>query len=165
MRAFLSHSSADRDLATTIYRSLRDQALPVWFDRLELQPGDSLLKKIVEGISESDYLLALVTDESKNSAWVEKEITIALTQEIHGTGPKVIPWGRKTGSIRHATIELTCGETHEPGRSKPKSSGRHLPRGKSLQQKGGALMACEGVGSIHRNSTRRTGKPSTGGRD
>lgn len=91
MRAFLSHSSADKPLATTIYRSLRDEAVAVWFDRLELRPGDSLLKKIADGISSSDYLLALVTDNSKSSAWVEKEITIALTQEINGKGPKVIP--------------------------------------------------------------------------
>ena len=91
MRAFLSHSSADKPLAATIYRSLRDEAVAVWFDRLELRPGDSLLKKIADGISGSDYLLALVTDNSKSSAWVEKEITIALTQEINGKGPKVIP--------------------------------------------------------------------------
>jgi TIR domain len=91
MRAFLSHSSADKPLATLIYRSLRDEAVAVWFDRLELRAGDSLLKKIADGISSSDYLLALVTDNSKSSAWVEKEITIALTQEINGKGPKVIP--------------------------------------------------------------------------
>ena len=91
MRAFLSHSSADKPLAIKIYRSLRDQAVAVWFDRIEMRPGDSLLKKIAEGISDSDYLLVLVTEISKRSPWVEKEVTIALTQEIQGTGPKVIP--------------------------------------------------------------------------
>jgi hypothetical protein len=91
MRAFLSHSSADKLLSTTIYRKLRDEAVAVWFDQLELRPGDSLLKKIDEGISTSDFLLALVTDNSKHSAWVDKEIAIALTQEINGKGPRVIP--------------------------------------------------------------------------
>lgn len=91
MRAFLSHSSVDKPLATKIYRNLRDQAVDVWFDRLEMRAGDSLLAKISEGIGKSEYLLVLVTENSKASAWVEKELSIALTQEINGTGPKVIP--------------------------------------------------------------------------
>ncbi|MCP5364111.1 MAG: toll/interleukin-1 receptor domain-containing protein [Hyphomicrobiales bacterium] len=91
MRAFLSHSSADKPLATKIYRALRDQAVSVWFDRIELRPGDPLLAKISEGIGSSDCLLVLVTETSKQSRWVEKEVSIALTKEVEGTGPKVIP--------------------------------------------------------------------------
>jgi hypothetical protein len=91
MRAFLSHSSADKQLAILIYRALRDQAVDVWFDRLELRAGDSLLTKIAEGIGNAEYLLVLVTENSKVSSWVQKELSIALTQEINGTGPKVIP--------------------------------------------------------------------------
>jgi hypothetical protein len=91
MRAFLSHSSADKPLATQIYRALRDQAVDVWFDRLELRAGDSLLKKIAEGIGSAEYLLVLVTDDSKRSAWVEKELSLALNQEVNGRGLKVIP--------------------------------------------------------------------------
>lgn len=87
MQAFLSHSSADRPLAATIYRSLRDQAVSVWFDRMEMAPGDSLLKKIADGISNSDCVLVLVTENSKRSTWVEKEVSIALT----GAGPRLIP--------------------------------------------------------------------------
>lgn len=91
MRAFLSHSSVDKPLATIIFRLLRDQAVSVWFDRMEMRPGDSLLKKIADGISNSDCLLVLVTDNSKQSPWVEKETTIALTKELHDTGPRVVP--------------------------------------------------------------------------
>jgi len=91
MRAFLSHSSADKPLATAIYRSLRNQAVSIWFDRLELRPGDSLLKGIADGIGNSDCLLVLVTETSNQSRWVEKEVGIALTQEVEGKGPRVIP--------------------------------------------------------------------------
>lgn len=91
MRAFLSHSSADNDLAWKIYRWLRDQAVSVWFDRIELRPGDSLLSKIAAGITRANVLLVLVTKSSIRSPWVEKELSIALTQEVQGTGPKVIP--------------------------------------------------------------------------
>lgn len=91
MKAFLSHSSADNALAKQIYRWLRDQAVSVWFDRVELRPGDSLLSKIAGGITDVDCLVVLVTENSKNSKWVERELSIALTQEIEGTGPRVIP--------------------------------------------------------------------------
>src|SRR5690349_908714 len=91
MRAFLSHSSADKPLATKIYRLLRDQAVSIWFDRLEMRPGDSLLKKIASGIHGADCLLVLVTDNSNRSPWVEKEVTIALTREVQNSGPIVIP--------------------------------------------------------------------------
>lgn len=91
MRAFLSHSSADKSLAIHIYRALRDQAVDVWFDCLELRAGDSLLTKIADGIGNAEFLLVLVTENAKASAWVKKELSIALAQEVNGTGPKVIP--------------------------------------------------------------------------
>jgi hypothetical protein len=91
MRAFLSHSCADNPLAKKIYRFLRDQAVSVWFDRIELRPGDSLITKIARGLTDSDILLVLVTENSKKSPWVEKEVAIALAKEVNRTGPKVIP--------------------------------------------------------------------------
>ncbi|NDJ59701.1 MAG: toll/interleukin-1 receptor domain-containing protein, partial [Chloroflexi bacterium] len=91
MRAFLSHSSADKPLARKIFRALRDQAVSVWFDTVELRPGDSLLGKISAGIAQSDYLLILITENSSKSRWVQYEVETALTQEIDGIGPIVIP--------------------------------------------------------------------------
>ena len=91
MRAFLSHSSADNALATRVYRFLRDQPVSIWFDHIELRPGDSLLSRIAEGIGNSDALLALITETSKKSPWVTKELDIALTLEVSGKGPRVIP--------------------------------------------------------------------------
>lgn len=91
IRVFISHSSADKPLAKTIYRSLRDQAVALWFDSIELRPGDSLLKRIAEGITTSDYLLVLVTETSIRSEWVQKEVSIALSKESNGDGPTIIP--------------------------------------------------------------------------
>ena len=44
MRAFLSHSSADKPLATQIYRAIRDQAVDVWFDRLEMRAIETVVR-------------------------------------------------------------------------------------------------------------------------
>ncbi len=91
MKAFLSHSSADNALATRLFRFMRDQAVDVWFDRVELRPGDSLLGEIGAGIESADFLLALLTEKSVASPWVQKELTIALNREISGKKPRVIP--------------------------------------------------------------------------
>ncbi len=91
MKAFISHSSSDKPLATIVYRYLRDAGVDIWFDRLEMRPGDSLIEKISEGIENSDFLLFLISDSSKSSQWVKKELNIALTLEMNGKGPKVIP--------------------------------------------------------------------------
>ncbi len=90
-RIFLSHSSSDNILAKRIYRWLRDQAVSAWFDRIELRPGDSLMSMISRGITNADFLLVLITENSKRSRWVETEVSIAITKEINGNGPKVIP--------------------------------------------------------------------------
>ena len=112
MRAFLSYSSADRTVATTIFRTLRDQAVVMWFDELELYPGDSLIDRIADGITKADYLLVLVTDNSKQSPWVQKELSIALTQELTGDGPIVIPLlldGCKVPTVVADKVYVTIG--------------------------------------------------------
>jgi len=88
MKAFLSYSSEDKILGKKIYRWLRNQAVSVWYDRIELRPADSLIAKIEEGITNSDYLIVLITENSKRSHWVKKEIPIALKSEKDLTGPK-----------------------------------------------------------------------------
>jgi hypothetical protein len=90
MKAFLSYSSEDKILGKKIYRWLRNQAVSVWYDRIELRPADSLIAKIEEGITNSDYLIVLITENSKRSHWVKKEISIALKSEKDLTGPKIV---------------------------------------------------------------------------
>jgi hypothetical protein len=90
VRAFLSHSSADVLLAKRIFEFLRDQAVSVWFDRVELRPGDGLLSAISSGIEQAGFLLALITRNSVASPWVQKELSVALAREIGGSPMKVV---------------------------------------------------------------------------
>jgi TIR domain len=91
MKAFLSHSSVDIVLARKIFGFLRDQPVSVWFDRIELRPGDPLISKISEGITEASFLFALLTAKSVSSKWVQKELTVALAREINGEPIRVVP--------------------------------------------------------------------------
>jgi hypothetical protein len=46
--------------------------------------GDSLLQRIGHAIDKSGHLLACISPTSVNSAWVQRELEIALTSDIAG---------------------------------------------------------------------------------
>lgn len=88
---FMSHSSADKPFARRLGNELRGYGASVWIDNAEIRVGDSLIAKISEGISTTDYLVVLLSKASCESEWVQREVNIALTQEIHGKTVKVLP--------------------------------------------------------------------------
>ena len=63
----------------------------VWIDEAEIKIGDSLLAKIGSGISESDFLAAVLSPNSVESSWVQTELEIASTLQISGAPITVLP--------------------------------------------------------------------------
>lgn len=88
---FLSHSSKDKAFAKRLARDLKAHALRVWVDEAEMLVGDSLIGKLEEGIREMEYLGVLLSPDSVRSEWVQREVEIALNQEIKGKKVKVLP--------------------------------------------------------------------------
>lgn len=88
---FLSHSSADRDFVRRLGADLRESGVHVWIDEAEIQVGDSLIRKIGDGINEVDYLAVVLSPSSVSSKWVNRELEIALNQEIATDNVKVLP--------------------------------------------------------------------------
>jgi len=83
-QVFISHNSKDKPMARQLARDLKRRGVPVWIDEAEIKLGDSLLTKIQEGIDLVDYLVVLISRNSISSAWVNKEVEIAMTKEIAG---------------------------------------------------------------------------------
>ena len=50
MQVFLSHNSADKDIAEAIGGFLTKRGITVWIDSRRMTAGDSLIEKIGEGI-------------------------------------------------------------------------------------------------------------------
>lgn len=88
---FLSHSHIDKPLARRLANDLTKHGIRVWIDEAEILVGDSLIKKIREGIDEVDYLAALLSPESVSSQWVQEELEVAMNQQIEGKRVKVLP--------------------------------------------------------------------------
>lgn len=88
---FLSHSNKDKSIAIKLARDLQKAKVKVWLDEAEMKIGDSLIEKIGAGIKQSEYLAVILTRNSVGSEWVQREVEIALTEEIHGHRVKVLP--------------------------------------------------------------------------
>lgn len=75
MKAFISHSSAQKDFADVIVDKLgRDQCI---LDKYDFEPAYTSLSQIVNGINRSEVLVFLVTKESLASDWCRNEISLA----------------------------------------------------------------------------------------
>lgn len=89
---FLCHTSADKPFVRKLKKSLEQQGVEqVWLDDSEIDIGDSLIKKIEEGIKKSKYFGIILSPRSINSNWVKKELEIAFNREISNDEVVILP--------------------------------------------------------------------------
>jgi hypothetical protein len=63
----------------------------VWFDKWEIQVGDSITQKIENGIRENEYLGIVLSPEALKSEWVKSELGAALSKQINNKKITVLP--------------------------------------------------------------------------
>jgi len=89
--AFISHSSKDKPFVRRLAPDLVANGVKVWLDEQRILVGDSLPEKIAQGLAESDFFLVVASENSTNSAWVKKELSVALVHEIERRKVTVLP--------------------------------------------------------------------------
>ena len=89
---FLSHTSADKSFVRELKNGLEAHGVKdVWLDEAEILVGDSLTKKIDEGLKKTKYIGVVLSPRSIKSAWVERELDIAINREIATGEVAVLP--------------------------------------------------------------------------
>lgn len=89
---FLSHTSEDKPFARKLKETLVERGVEnVWLDEAEIMVGDSLIKKIEEGINKTTYFGIILSPRSIKSPWVERELDMAMNSEIYLKSVKVLP--------------------------------------------------------------------------
>lgn len=88
---FISHSSQDKSFVDRLAADLEVAGLDVWYDKWEIKVSDSIVQKINEGLSESDYLVVVLSPNSVESAWVQQELSSALMSSLSERGIIVLP--------------------------------------------------------------------------
>jgi hypothetical protein len=78
---FISYSNIDQEFATRLYADLRNEGVRCWFAPEDLKIGDKLRPSFDEAIRLHDKLMVLLSEDSVNSPWVEKEVETAFERE------------------------------------------------------------------------------------
>ena len=91
-KVFLSHASEDKiRFVNDFAQKLSYKGVNVWFDKLEMLPGDSLIDKIFdEGLKNADVVLIVISKNSISKPWVKEELNSSIIKKIE-KGTLVIP--------------------------------------------------------------------------
>jgi len=82
---FISHATEDKEsLVRPLAELLIKNGYNVWYDEFQLQIGDSLRKKIDEGLKFSKYGIAILSRDFFRKNWTEYELNGLVAREMNG---------------------------------------------------------------------------------
>ena len=88
---FMSHNTADKPFVRRLAHRLEKAGVKVWIDEAELKIGDCLLTKLSEAIQDTPFVGAVISRNSIDSRWVQKELQLAMAKEIESERVVVLP--------------------------------------------------------------------------
>ena len=90
MKAFLSHSSADKESYVRIVTShlAKDDIV---YDEVSFESGEQTLSEIIRGLDESTVFCLFISNTSLDSAWVRQEIDAASVRLASGSLKFIYP--------------------------------------------------------------------------
>ncbi len=82
---YLAHASEDKAaLARPLAERLMANGIDVWYDQWEIRSGDSLRRKMEEGLDSCTHFLAVLTPVSIGKPWVQAEIDAGFVGMVGG---------------------------------------------------------------------------------
>lgn len=89
---FICHASNDKSsIVTPIVQECESLGISCWFDANQIQWGDDISAQIGEGLSQSRFVLVVISDQSVDRGWPIKEISIAIDDEVRSGTVRVLP--------------------------------------------------------------------------
>ena len=88
---FISHRSEDKLLANKLSFDLENLGYVVWIDAWKINAGDSIIEKINDGLSNTNYFLLCYSNKGIYSPWMSREWMSALSQQLNGKKIKILP--------------------------------------------------------------------------
>lgn len=93
---FICHASEDKkDIAIPVYDELTKINISAFIDHVEINWGDSLIEKINSALVKSKYVIAILSAESVNKEWPQKELRAVLASEISDGDVKLLTLVKK----------------------------------------------------------------------
>lgn len=82
---YLAHASEDKDsLARPLAQRLMAEGIEVWFDEWEIDAGDSLKRRMEQGLEDCTHFVVLLTPTSISKPWVQTEIDAGFIKAVQG---------------------------------------------------------------------------------
>src|ERR1044071_8447729 len=79
LRAFLCHSSGDKEVVRLLYNRLTSDGIDTWFDDENLAPGQEWALEIFKAVRNADAVIVCLSQTSiSRKGFVQKEIKYAL---------------------------------------------------------------------------------------
>lgn len=91
IRAFLCHSSVDKNIVIKVKHDLERRGILTWLDEFQIGIGESIRREIEQGISSSNFLIFFISNSSLKSEWVNREIDSAFMREVESKDTTIIP--------------------------------------------------------------------------
>jgi hypothetical protein len=106
--AFLSYASEDRtEFAEPLYRLLTDFGLRIWFDKSELEVGDSLRQRIDAGLAQSRYGIVVLSPSFFEKHYPQRELNGLAQREVNGEKVILPVWhGLEVADVRRHSPPL-----------------------------------------------------------
>jgi hypothetical protein len=100
---FISHASEDKDaVARPLAARLANAGLKVWFDEQTLRLGDSLSRKIDEGLSTSRFGVVVLSPSFFAKEWPKRELDALFSREVGGEKVILPVWH----NVDHAAVSV-----------------------------------------------------------
>lgn len=92
IRVFLSHSSKDKKIVDVIFDEFQKNEISAWYDKYQIEPGDSITDKISEGLDKSDIGIICISNNFLNgsSGWTKNELNFFIQRRMHNPNKSFI---------------------------------------------------------------------------
>jgi hypothetical protein len=89
---FLSHAWEDKDaIARPLFEALTAEGITVWYDEAVLKIGDSLRRKIDDGLARCDYGIIIISPSFLGKEWPLRELDGLVALEVQSGKTKILP--------------------------------------------------------------------------
>jgi hypothetical protein len=114
--AFISHASEDKDdFVRPLAQSLTNSGLSIWYDEFTLTVGDSLRRKIDEGLTSSRYGVVVLSPTFFAKRWPQEELDGLYSREVAGVKVILPVWHNLTATEVMGFSPLLAGKVAATG--------------------------------------------------
>lgn len=88
---YLAHSSKDKGRVRMLHDDLKSLGHNPWLDEIQISVGESIIRKLEQGIEQSEFMIVLLSKNAENSEWVRAEWEAKFSAEIKRQKIAVLP--------------------------------------------------------------------------